>query len=59
MFYKLIVNAAFLAIGYYIGKEVARQESRNKESNQESAQADSNGQVVENVAQVKATKNDV
>ena len=26
MVYKLIVNAAFLAIGYYIGKEVARGE---------------------------------
>ena len=26
MIYKLIVNAAFLAIGYYIGKEVGRSE---------------------------------
>jgi hypothetical protein len=26
MIYKLIVNAAFLAIGYYIGKEVSRSE---------------------------------
>ena len=26
MIYKLIVNAAFLAIGYYIGKEVSRAE---------------------------------
>lgn len=26
MIYKLIVNAAFLAIGYYIGKEVSRGE---------------------------------
>ena len=24
MFYRLIVNAAFLAIGYYIGREVGR-----------------------------------
>ncbi len=24
MIYKLIVNAAFLAVGYYIGKEVAK-----------------------------------
>jgi hypothetical protein len=30
MVYKLIVNAAFLAIGYYIGKEVARGESTRK-----------------------------
>ncbi len=27
MIYKLIVNAAFLAIGYYIGKEVGVRES--------------------------------
>jgi hypothetical protein len=26
MIYKLLVNAAFLAIGYYIGKEVGRSE---------------------------------
>ena len=31
MIYKLIVNAAFLAIGYYVGKEVCRSElSRNE-----------------------------
>jgi hypothetical protein len=26
MIYKLIVNAAFLVVGYYIGKEVGRSE---------------------------------
>lgn len=26
MIYKLLVNTAFLAIGYYIGKEVGRSE---------------------------------
>jgi hypothetical protein len=26
MIYKMLVNAAFLAIGYYIGKEVSRSE---------------------------------
>jgi hypothetical protein len=31
MIYKLIVNAAFLAIGYYIGKEVCRSDSIHKE----------------------------
>jgi hypothetical protein len=31
MIYKLIVNAAFLAIGYYIGKEVAFNESSRKQ----------------------------
>ena len=32
MIYKLIVNAAFLAIGYYIGKEVAVRESGSGKS---------------------------
>jgi hypothetical protein len=31
MIYKLIVNVAFLAIGYYIGKEVSRSEFMRKE----------------------------
>ncbi|NNJ96148.1 MAG: hypothetical protein HKP12_03230 [Gammaproteobacteria bacterium] len=31
MIYKLLVNAAFLAIGYYIGKEVCRSEFIRKE----------------------------
>lgn len=31
MIYKLMVNAAFLAIGYYIGKEVSRNEFVRKE----------------------------
>ena len=31
MIYKLIVNAAFLAIGYYVGKEVCRSELSRKE----------------------------
>ena len=30
MIYKMIVNAAFLAIGYYIGKEVGRTEQVRK-----------------------------
>jgi hypothetical protein len=30
MIYKLLVNAAFLAIGYYIGKEVSRSEQLPK-----------------------------
>lgn len=32
MIYKLIVNAAFLAIGYYIGKQVGLNELVRKES---------------------------
>lgn len=31
MIYKLIVNAAFLAIGYYVGKEVCRNELTRNE----------------------------
>jgi len=31
MIYKMLVNAAFLAIGYYIGKEVSRSELARKE----------------------------
>ncbi len=34
MIYKLIVNAAFLAIGYYIGKQVGLNELVRKESEQ-------------------------
>ena len=30
MIYKMIINAAFLAIGYYIGKEVGRTEQAQK-----------------------------
>lgn len=29
MLYKLIVNAAFLAVGYYIGKQVGCSDSTN------------------------------
>jgi len=32
MIYKLIVNAAFLAIGYYVGKQVGLNELVRKES---------------------------
>jgi hypothetical protein len=32
MIYKMLVNAAFLAIGYYIGKEVARSEQTGKKT---------------------------
>jgi hypothetical protein len=34
MIYKLIVNAAFLAIGYYVGKQVGLNELVRKESEQ-------------------------
>jgi len=34
MIYKMIINAAFLAIGYYIGKEVGRTEQAPKEASQ-------------------------
>lgn len=32
MIYKLIVNAAFLAIGYYIGKEVGLDQKRSEKT---------------------------
>jgi hypothetical protein len=32
MIYKLLVNAAFLAIGYYIGKEVGLSEQLPKDT---------------------------
>lgn len=31
MLYKLIVNAAFLAVGYYIGKQVACGDRKDEE----------------------------
>ncbi len=34
MIYKLVVNVAFLAIGYYIGKEVCRSENIRKDLRQ-------------------------
>lgn len=34
MIYKMLVNAAFLAIGYYIGKEVAHSEQSGKKTRQ-------------------------
>jgi len=40
MIYKLLVNATFLAIGYYIGKEVSRNEFMKKASRQVSEATD-------------------
>ena len=34
MIYKLLVNAAFLAAGYYIGKQVGLNQAREKDSTQ-------------------------
>ena len=34
MIYKLVVNAAFLAIGYYIGKQVGLGEAVRKQTNE-------------------------
>ena len=53
MIYRLLVNAAFLAVGYYIGKEVGRLSSAEEAQNaprtedapppeQDSASADDN-----------------
>lgn len=50
MFYKLIVNAAFMAFGYYIGKEIGRSEHIRKEL--EEAR-----ESVEKVDQTETTKN--
>ena len=40
MIYKLLVNATFLAIGYYIGREVSRNESMQKASREVSEATD-------------------
>ena len=37
MIYRLLVNVAFLAAGYYIGREVARLSSAKDESDQRKA----------------------
>ena len=34
MIHKFIVNAAFLAVGYYIGKEVAKKQYANEQQDQ-------------------------
>ena len=39
MIYKLIVNAAFLAVGYYIGKQVGLGEQVRKEPGQRSGES--------------------